>query len=322
MRVRHDLTSRRVSEAGNVELLIEVATRFYLQGKKQSQIARDLSLDPSTVSRYLKRARREGIVQVEIRPPRRHYVELGRELALRFGIARAIVAPSGSDNDTPLSAVAAEMIESLLRSRMRLGVSWGRTLADVIRYLRPRTVSHMTIAQLSGGIDDVTPGIHGAELVRRLAELYPNSQVHYLHAPAMVESGIIRDALLRERSVEGALVAAARSELALVGIGALEDDATLIRGGHLRLEDRLLLVANGAIGSMNTRFFDAHGQPIRNLDGRIISITWEELSSIPTVVAVAAGGQKAEAIRGALRTGCADILVTDEETALTLVKGT
>ena len=41
----------------------------------------------------------------------------------------------------------------------------------------------------------------------------------YLHAPSIVDSAALCDALLADRSVQAALATAARSEIALVGIG-------------------------------------------------------------------------------------------------------
>ncbi len=302
-------------ETRTIDLLTEIATRYYLRDEAQVEIARDLGLDPSTVSRYLKRARDEGIVHVEIRPPRRHEIDLGRELAARHGLARVIVAPT-SDEDEALGAVAAEFIEGLLRRGMHLGISWGRTLAGVVRQLRPGAVADLRIAQLAGGVEDPTPGIQGHEIVRRVAELYPGSRVHYLHAPAIVALEATATALLDDPMVEAALEAGRRSELALVGIGQMDESSTLYRGRHVNPEDWARLLAAGAIGDVNTRFFDAHGRSVGDLDGRTIGLTWEDLGRIPTVVAVAAGRGKVEAIRGALATGCIDILVTDEATAL------
>jgi DNA-binding transcriptional regulator LsrR (DeoR family) len=129
------------------------------------------------VSRHLKRAREEGLVRIEIVRPRRQNVDLGRELADRFGLARAVVAPTDPDLDVALGPVAADFVGGLLRSGLRLGVSWGRTLAAVIRHLRPGLVANLEIAQLAGGVHDPTPGIQGHELVRQLATLYPHSRV-------------------------------------------------------------------------------------------------------------------------------------------------
>ena len=308
------------AEARTSDLLTDIATRFYLRGDTQIEIARDLGLDPSTVSRHLKRARREGIVHVEIRPRRREDVDLGRELAARHGLARVVVATAGAEAEDGLSAVAAEFVEGLLRSGMCLGISWGRTLAGVTRHLRHGSVAGLSVAQLAGGVDDPTPGIQGHELVRRLAELYPDSRVHYLHAPAIVGSEATRLALLADRTVETALQAARRSELALVGIGQLSPDSTLFRGRHVGRDDWAALIEAGAVGNMNTRFFDAHGQPVGDLERRTIAISWDELRAIPTVVAIAAGTDKVAAIEGALATWCVESLVTDEATARAMLR--
>jgi DNA-binding transcriptional regulator LsrR (DeoR family) len=71
---------------------------------------------------------------------------------------------------------------------------------------------------------------------------------------------------------------------------------------------------------MNTRFFDASGEPVALLEGRTIAIGWQALRAIPTVIAVATGRDRAAAIRGALATRAIDILVTDDVTARALLK--
>jgi len=310
------------AETRTIDLLTDIATRYYLQNESQVDIARVLRLDPSTVSRSLKRAREEGIVHVEIRPPRRHRVDLGRELAARFGLARVIVAPGGEDDLDSLGAVAAGYIESLLRSDMRLGVSWGRTLGAVVRHLRPGTVSNLRIAQLAGGMDDPTPGIQGHELVRALADLYPDSRVHYVHAPAIVASLEVGRAFLGDRTVRSALDTGSASELALVGVGAMDVGATLVRGGHVSADDWAALMRAGAVGNVNARFFNANGTPAGALDKRTIALDWKALRAIPTVIAVAAGADKARAIEAALRGGFVNVLVTDETTATLVMAGT
>jgi DNA-binding transcriptional regulator LsrR (DeoR family) len=119
--------------------------------------------------------------------------------------------------------------------------------------------------------------------------------------------------------VQAALAVAARSDVALVGIGNMGPDATLLKTSHLSDAERESLLAQGAVGSMNARFYNAAGQPVGRLDGRTVAIAWDDLATIPTVIAVAAGEAKVEAIQGAARTGCIDVLVIDERTAAALV---
>lgn len=318
------LRDRSISraDAQSLDVLIDVATRHYRHGSSQIEIARDLSLDPSTISRYLKRARDEGIVRIEIVAPRRANVEMGLVLARELGLGRVLVAELRDEQDDPLTAVAsvaAQFTSDQLRRGTRIGIGWGETLAAVVRHLDPGVVEGLHVAQLAGGLAEGRPGIQGHELVRQITEIYPMSRATNLHAPSIVDSAAIRDAFLADRSVQAALALAAQSAVALVGIGDMGPDATLFRASNILGADRDALLSHGAVGSMNARFYDATGQPVGHLDRRTVAIEWRDLAAIPTVIAVAAGERKAAAIRGATQSGCVDVLVTDERTAAILI---
>jgi deoxyribonucleoside regulator len=309
------------SDAQALDVLIDVATRHYVYGNSQIEIARELSLDPSTISRYLKRARDEGIVQIEIVPPRRANLEMGVTLARALGLDRVLVAEVSEAGDDALAAVAtvaAHFTSDQLRRGTRIGIGWGETLAAVVRHLEPGVVEALQVVQIAGGLADGRPGIQGHELVRQITEHYPASRATYLHAPSIVDSAAICEAVLADRSVQAALAVAAQSEVALVGIGEMAEGATLMKASHILSADRAALLAQGAVGSMNARFYDTDGRPVGHLDRRTVALEWRELQAIPTVIAVAAGEEKAEAIRGAARTGCIDVLVIDERTAALL----
>jgi DNA-binding transcriptional regulator LsrR (DeoR family) len=310
------------SDAQSLDILIDVATRHYLHGSSQIEIARDLSLDPSTISRYLKRARDEGIVQIEIVTPRRANVEMGLVLARELGLGRVLVAELRDERDDAMTAAAsaaAQFTADQFRRGTRIGIVWGETLAAVVRQLEPGVVEELQVAQLAGGLADARPGIQGQELVRQITDLYPMSRATYLHAPSIVDSEAICQAFLADRSVQAALAVAAQSDVALVGIGNMEPDATLLKTSHLSDSERESLLTQGAVGSMNARFYNAAGQPVGKLDGRTVAIGWDDLATIPTVIAVAADEAKVEAIQGAARTGCIDVLVVDERTAAALL---
>jgi len=304
-----------------MDQLIDIATRFYLTGQSQIQIARSVGLDASTVSRYLKRARDEGIVRVEIQRPRSLHGDLALELAEAFHLKRAVVvAGSGSGAAEAVARAAADYVNGQLVNGMRLGLSWGRLLSAAIHMLPPGTVSDLDISLLHGGVGSAGAGIQGVELARHIASLHPRSRVHYLHAPVLVDSPDIKDAMLRDGSIRAALESAASRDVALVGIGTLDESAPLIRYGHISPKDRGRLLAAGAVGDMCTRFFTPDGQPVHVLDDRLLAIQWDELRKIPLVVAMAAGLNKRDAILGALRTGCMNVLVTDEATARAVLK--
>jgi len=317
-------SSRSLRTAGGptVDQLIDIATRFYVTGESQIDIARSVGLDASTVSRYLKRARDEGIVRVEIHRPRSLHGDMAQELAQNFALKRALVV-AGEPGPASFQAVAraaADYVNGQLLNGMRLGLSWGRMLSAAIHLLPPGTVSDLDVALLHGGVGSAGAGIQGVELARHVASLHPHSHVHYLHAPVLVDSPDIKDAMLRDGSIRAALESAASRDLALVGIGTLDESAPLIRYGHISPKDRKRLLDAGAVGDMCTRFFTPAGEPVHLLDDRLIAIEWDALREIPLVIAMAAGPEKRDAILGALRARVIDVLVTDESTARAVLR--
>lgn len=95
----------------------------------------------------------------------------------------------------------------------------------------------------------------------------------------------------------------------------------LARSGNVFSSRELADIAEaGGVGDMSLRFFDENGRFVKTpLDDRVIGMTLEEMSHVDRVIALAGGQSKTAAIRGALRTGVIDLLITDRFTAERLV---
>jgi DNA-binding transcriptional regulator LsrR (DeoR family) len=109
--------------------------------------------------------------------------------------------------------------------------------------------------------------------------------------------------------------------MAYVGIGA-PCRSVVIRDGNIMSQAELEgLLKLGAVGDIALRYFDQDGRPIcGELDERVIGITLEELKKIEWVVGVAGGVEKLQAIRGALLGKNVNVLITDQHTAMELLR--
>jgi DNA-binding transcriptional regulator LsrR (DeoR family) len=82
------------------------------------------------------------------------------------------------------------------------------------------------------------------------------------------------------------------------------------------------LQALGVVGDICLRFYDAQGKLVSTpLHNRVIGMELEALKSAKRVVGVAGGERKEAAIRGALRGGWINVLITDKQTAELLLRG-
>jgi DNA-binding transcriptional regulator LsrR (DeoR family) len=122
--------------------------------------------------------------------------------------------------------------------------------------------------------------------------------------------------------VQRALEQASQANLAVMGIGAPRPDSVLIQHGSIiQWEELAALQEQGAVGDINLRYFDEDGQPMdSDLDRRIIGLTLEDIQQIETVVGIAGGDAKFNAIQGAVSGQLVDVLVTDDVTAHRLLE--
>jgi DNA-binding transcriptional regulator LsrR (DeoR family) len=300
------------------DLMTEAATLYYEEQLTQAEIGQRLATSRSTVSRLLRDARAQGVVQVTIHHPWARHSQLEARLRTTFGLRDARVLRSAHRPDDVVldgvGALTARYLQGVLRDDLVLGLSYGRSIAATIRHLAPARARDLVVVQLLGALGSDNPLIEGANLTRDLATKL-GATYRYLYAPLVVEDARTRDLLAQEPLVQDVLAVGRKADVALIGIGALGDEApSLIWRGYLAAADLDRLRAMGAVGNMCAQFFDANGALLdTDLNRRSISIGLQGLTDIGLVVAAASGRHKAPAILGALRGGHVDVLISDDQ---------
>jgi DNA-binding transcriptional regulator LsrR (DeoR family) len=300
------------------ELLARIAHRSYIDGHTQGEIAQEFGLSRPKVQRLLERARQSGIVDIHIEAPPGLNLDLESQLVEAFKLSDAIVSPSRTDPDAQREAVArsaARFLERRLADGMVVAVSHGRDTGEVPRFFRPTRNVDVLFASAMGGSPRVDNPTNPNEICGSLADRC-GGRAESLYAPAYVESEEMRDRLLEQEAVAHTLSAAARADMALVGIGGTDDGCTMVRTGCLSLDEIARLRDAGAVGDVLGNYVDARGTLIvAPHSKRLIALSIEDLLRIDTVIAVASEAEKPLAILGVLRAGVIDVLIVDEGNA-------
>lgn len=308
-------------------LLSKVAYLYHELRLKQSAIAQQLDVSQSTVSRLLKRAELEGIVQIVLRLPQGIYTPLENQLREQYHLKSCIIVDCEDPDDTEaiqryLGQAAAYYIETTLGSSEIVGISsWSSTLLAMVDAQRPLSWStHAKVVQILGGVGNPSAEIYASRLTERFSKII-NADAIYLPAPGVAASRDTRDVLLHDPFVREALDKFDHITLALVGIGALEPSVLLARSGNVFSKEELdTLRHHGAVGDISLRFFDLQGSPvITPLDERVISIRLDQLKKVRRSVGIAGGRRKHLAIKSALIGGWINVLITDRFTAEYLI---
>ena len=94
-------------------------------------------------------------------------------------------------------------------------------------------------------------------------------------------------------------------------------DATILRSGYISEGEQLMYARKGAVGDILGYFLQADGKPVEGLEihRELLGVTLDELAQLPTIVGVAGGTEKAQAIYAALIGKRINGLVTEETTA-------
>jgi DNA-binding transcriptional regulator LsrR (DeoR family) len=306
-------------------LLYKIAKAYYDDELTQQQIAAKMGLSRVKVSRLLRAAREERIVQISITPLQESNTEIERRLEEKYRLKEALVVTcSGQDTAgivAELGPVGAACLARCLQGGETVALSWGTAVLSVVNAMSPMDLPSVRVVQFLGGLGELEAQTHGADLARRMAQAL-GAKPRLIHAPGIVKDGIVRDALVMDPQVADTLELAGRADVALVGIGVFEPGSTLLASGNtLTPEEVHDLKRRGVVGDIALQFFDADGRRVDHpINDRIVGTDIERIKAIPRVIGVAGGMDKIPAIRAALRGNLISVLVTDAQTASRLIE--
>ena len=318
--------ARRGGDWGEIsaETIIEIATAYYYDDVTQEELAKRFGLSRPRVSRLLKRAREDGVVEIRVNLQPGLSAELEREFVRRFKIDRLLISVDQRDADAQRMAVAglvANYLVKVLTDGMIVATGMGRNVAAVAVGPPPPARRTVTFVSAIGGSARAGETMNPDHIGRRLAVRFGGDS-ETLYAPALVANATLRDALYQNETVKLVLDRARRADIALIGVGDLSEDSNMVRMGWFAPQEVAEARLSGTIGDiMGYDFIDIHGRPsTTGMQGRVIGLTTRDLLRIPDVIAVASENTKAAAILGALRTGVINTLATSSTNAQTILR--
>ncbi|MHA3771362.1 sugar-binding transcriptional regulator [Verrucomicrobiota bacterium sgz303538] len=307
------------------EQLRLAARLYYIDGLGQIEVARFAKVSQAKVSRLLALARERGIVRISVAEyePRDHALE--EQIRKTFGldaVAAIKTTDSAATENTRLMVghFGAPFVASLIPAGSVVAIAGGRAIRELVQVLPEDQGRRLTVVQAMGSIDSSVGPVDAMELGRTIAARSGGSFL-MLNTPAFVPDKKTRDAFHALDQVSSVFRCLGEAQVALVGIGTLEN-SVFVERGILSAADLVKLKERGAVGEICGRFFDKDGQecvlPWRD---RVMSISLEQLRNVPQVVGVVAGNDRSAAIAAAIRGGLLKSLVIDAGGAAALLAG-
>lgn len=296
------------------ELVSKAAWYYYIENMTQQSIAEKLGISRMKVIRLLEAARETGIIQFRISQGNGNQLPIEQKLRQQWNLKNVLIIPT-PDNKSKLNEhlalAAANFLADQVTENTFINMGYGDTPSRVLNHLANITDVPVSIVSFTGGVSYYLPNSTSNVFKARL-HLYP--------APLVLSSKEVCQSILQEPSVKEIRRMVKLSSFSIVGIGAMNPDATILSNGILSQNDFAYLTMKGAVGDILTHFIDKNGVPVvTSIEDRLVSTPLDTLKELNNVIGIAGGEQKVTVIRAALRGGYIDSLITDEDTAKKLI---
>lgn len=309
-----------------LRLLVKIASLYYNEGKKQSEVAQLLNVSQSQVSRALTRCLKEGLVKISVVQPPNIFIGLEHQLQQLYGLRQVLVVdvdeePSDDQIKRAIGSMAAHYLQTTLMKDELIGISsWSTTIRAMIDALHPLKTSASGVIQLMGGVGQ-NGNLQSTMLTQSLANIL-DCESFLLPALSIERSVEDKQRLMQSIEVANVVNKFDEVDLAIVGIGSTEPSSLLRNSGNYYHEEMSELLSNrGAVGDIGLHYYDKNGVAILAEDeDPVISMQLEQLRKCPRVVGLAGGNEKVSSIHGALKGGYLDVLITDRITAKALLE--
>ncbi|MDD3369371.1 MAG: sugar-binding transcriptional regulator [Lachnospiraceae bacterium] len=297
-------------------LMAKTAWYYYSDNLTQQQISDLLGVNRMRVIKLLDKAKQCGIIQFKIRSDSEKRMEIEQLLMKQFGLKDCFIVPSPmavEDINENIAKAASMYICNRLTDESFINVGYGDTSSRILNHLAISTEHTLSCVSLTGGVSYYLPNANSSTF---------NSRLYLIPTPLLASTNEMAAAMKTEKSVKDIEQLIPLSCLSVIGIGSMDDEATILKSGILTKNDFLFLTRNGAVGDVLSHFINEDGEIVKSgLEDRTISTPLETLKKLDNVIGVAAGENKVTAIRAALHGKYLDILITDEDTANALVSG-
>ncbi|MEQ7193143.1 sugar-binding transcriptional regulator [Enterococcus avium] len=303
--------------------LAKIAYQYYIYGRSQNDIAAELNVNRATISRMLKEARDSEIVSIAIDYDDENVLELESFLKQHFQLKNVIIATPSEKSSThkneALYEEAAEYIQTIIKNGDKVGLSWGRTISQVIGKMGNRQAKQATFVPIAGGSSPANIKYHVNTMVHEIASKYSGKSC-YINTQVIQEKNAAKNKAVMLEPKNELLPYWDNLDIAVVGIGGTLKQKSIWRD-VLSPEDFEELRLREAVGDCCCQFFDKDGKILKGeLYDRTISLPLEKLSNVKFSIGIAANKNKAQAIHAMLKRKYINVLVTDYETGLILAQ--
>lgn len=301
-------------------LIYKCCHLYYKDELGQQEICDRLGISRTTVSRLLKLGREKGIVKIRVENLyERLYDDLERKLEEKYHLKEVVIVDESEfetvgEHQRRFNEESLRYLSRIIHGNDYVGVSMGKTLFNIANESDSVDEINCTFVPVVGGVGygQINEGYHSNDIAYAFAKKF-NGQSLSFFAPAMFHDEMTMKGFLKEKSVKKVTDLFEKLKTVLMGIGATNENGTLVQSGYIDEDDLSSFIERGAVGDCLLKMVDQDGMisKFKDFNDRVMGLSDDQLLKIPNRVGFALGKEKAGAVLGVLRSKRVNILVTD-----------
>lgn len=317
-----------IGEVYNQSICIvnEVAYLYYIQKKTAMKISEELNISQSTVSRLLKRAINEGVIEFRMPHHFNECIQLAKWFEERYPLKKVLVVPVKTSEDSvsikkKVALEGARYLQRIIKKDDILGLSWGGTMFYLIQYLNPCLKITAKVVTMHGSIAEADAKLDVSTLVSRAAMAFGGQNI------SIKAGGLFSDAsqiehLKKDQRYQKIEELFKKIDISVSGVGAITPKLTspLGRSSYMKKDELKFLLDAGVCCDIMLRFIKENGKECESqVAKRTLAIDLETYKGIPHKIVVVSGIEKVKAVQALLNGGLLDVLIIDQQLAKGIV---
>lgn len=315
--------AKKLDSQGRLDDAARAGWLYYVAGRTQDEIAVAMGISRQSAQRLVSLAVAERLIKVRLDHPIAACLEYAAALREKFNLRHVDVVPSDPDGTSSTIGIAqagAAEIERWLRRSdpIVLAIGTGRTLKAAVDQLPAIECLQHRVVSLTGNIGPDGSAAY-YNVIFSMADVV-KARHFPMPLPVLVSSAGERELLHAQALVRSTLDISAQADVTFVGIGEMGIEAPLCLDGFLEKDEMLALMKRGAAGEICGWVFDGEGKLMPDdVNDRVASAPLPSRDT-SSVIGIAKGRRKFEAIKAAVVGRQINGLITDEAVAEFLLR--
>ena len=238
-------------------ILIKVSTMYYLEHMKQTEIAKRLGVERTTISKHLKRALDQGIVTITV--ANENFEDIESAMEKRFGLKECFIVPRSYDLlavKQAMGRAGLQLLRRIVADKQVIGLAWGTSIRELTHHAQNSKVPKIDsdFVPLDGGPENIDSELHVNTLCYELSRAF-GGRCHYIYAPVITRTAEIRNAIVQDANYEKISDFWTKLDIGLVGIGAPVKSSNLVWMGEFGRQAIESLSRTGTVGEICSSMF-------------------------------------------------------------------